>query len=93
MKDGAFLINTARGALIDEPALLEALNQGKLAGFAADVLATEPPLDDDPLANHTKSIVTPHNSWCPPEIRRRICDIAADNLASFLQGDKLNRIV
>lgn len=93
MKDGAFLINTARGALIDEPALIAALNQGKLSGFAADVLATEPPLEGDPLVNHPKAIVTPHNSWCPPEIRQRICDIAADNLASFMEGGRLNRIV
>ena len=92
MKDGAVLINTARGALIDEKALLDALDSGKISWFAADVLTHEPPHPDDPLAKHPRAIITPHNCWTPKDIRRRICDRTADNFASFLEGGTLNRI-
>lgn len=92
MRDGAVLINTARGALIDEDALLEALDSGKISWFAADVLKKEPPAEGDPLTKHPRAIITPHNCWTPMEIRRRICERTAENLASFLEGGRLNRI-
>lgn len=92
MKDGAYLINTARGGLINEKDLLAALDRGKIAGFAADVLAEEPPAPGDPLASHPKAVITPHNCWCSPEIRSRITKVTAENLKSWLNGEKKNRV-
>ena len=92
MKDGAVLINTARGALIDEDALRDALDSGKISWYAADVLTQEPPEPGNALANHPRAIITPHNCWTPKEIRQRICERTAENFASFLEGGRLNRI-
>ncbi|MGI6736400.1 MAG: D-2-hydroxyacid dehydrogenase [Anaerovoracaceae bacterium] len=92
MKDGALLINTARGTLVDEEAVAAALRSGKLGGFAADVLRREPPSSDDPLIHMEQCVITPHNSWCPPETRRIICDTLADNIESWLAGGSKNRI-
>jgi len=92
MKDGAFLINTARGALINEADLAEALKSGKLAGFGADVLRHEPPAADDPLVNLPNCIITPHNAWSPKETRAILCRTCAENLRSWLQGGTLNRV-
>lgn len=93
MKDGAILINTARGGLLDEAAVAEALRSGKLAGFGADVLSSEPPAADNPLLSAPNCILTPHIAFTPVEIRQRVIDICADNLASYLSGGDLNRIV
>lgn len=92
MKPGAVLINTARGALIDERALAEALNSGFLGAAAVDVLAQEPPSKDNPLLKLSNCLITPHLAWSPKEMRKIICQTLADNLNSYLNGGTLNRI-
>ena len=98
LKPGALLINTGRGALVDEPALLAALASGRLAGAGLDVLGVEPPPADHPLTDPrapwaSRLVVTPHIGWGALESRRRLEGIVAENLASFLDGGRLNRVV
>lgn len=93
MKDGAMIINTARGALINEEDLAEALKTGKLAGAAVDVVNGEPPKADNPLLTAPNIIITSHIAWATQEARRTICETCAANLQSYLDGGELNRIV
>lgn len=93
MKDGAILINTARGGLIDEKALLAALDSGKISGAGVDVLSTEPPPADHPLLHHPRCRITPHTAWATVEARMRLFTVARDNLLSFISGGDLNRLV
>ena len=92
MKDGAILINTARGGLVDEKALADALKSGKLGGAGLDVLAHEPPDDTCPLLNLDNCIITPHVAFTPKETRALIIEKLAENLKSFQNGGRLNRI-
>ena len=86
MKASAFLINTGRGPLVDEQALANALNAGKLAGAGLDVLSTEPPPADNPLIGAKNCIVTPHIAWATLAARKRLLDITVANLKAFLEG-------
>lgn len=86
IKPGAFLINTARGPIVDETALLEALNSGKIAGFAADVLAVEPPGSDHPLVNHSKTLITPHTGSLTATTYRNMCVLTVRNVIAVLIG-------
>lgn len=90
MKDGAMLINTARGPIINEADLAEALNNGKLAGAAVDVVSREPIREDNPLLRAKNCIITPHIAWAPKETRERLMKIAVENLRSFLDGNPVN---
>lgn len=92
MKDGAMLINTARGPLIAEADLRDALAAGKLAGAAVDVAGVEPLPADSPLLDAPNCIITPHIAWAPLDTRRRLLDIAAGNVAAFLRGERVNRV-
>ena len=92
MKDGAILLNTARGPLIDELAVLDALNGGKLRGFAADVVCTEPMAADTPLMGAPNSILTPHMAWAPIESRQRIMDCTQRSIQAFLDGSPINTV-
>lgn len=92
MKPGAVLINTARGGLVDERALADALKSGFLSATAVDVLETEPPSEANPLIGLDNCIITPHMAWSPIEMRQAVIDILADNLKSWLQGGRLNRV-
>ena len=86
MKDGAFLINTARGGLVDEQALTDALAAGKLAGAAVDVVTEEPMKEYNPLLTAPNCIITPHIAWAPKESRQRLLDCCVENIRAFLQG-------
>jgi glycerate dehydrogenase len=90
MKDGVLLINTSRGPLIVERDLAMALNSGKIAGAAVDVLTVEPPGMENPLLKAKNCIITPHIAWAPQESRRRLMDIAVNNLKSYIAGNPVN---
>jgi glycerate dehydrogenase len=86
MKPTAFLINTARGPLINEPDLAAVLNEGRIAGAALDVLSVEPPQAENPLLQARNCFITPHNAWMSYEARQRIMEVTVQNIASFLNG-------
>lgn len=90
MKDGAMLINTARGALVDEAALADALNSGKLRGAALDVVSQEPIDGENPLLSCKNCIITPHIAWAPLESRQRLLDTVVENIRAFLDGKPQN---
>ncbi len=90
MKPTAYIINTSRGAIINEPDLADHLNEGKIAGAALDVLSKEPPVADNPLLSARNCIITPHCAWISREARQRLLDIAVGNLKGFLEGKPRN---
>lgn len=92
MKPTAFLINTSRGPLIDEQALADALNEGRIAGAALDVLSTEPPKADNPLLGARNCLITPHIAWATQEARARLMETAVDNVRHFLAGEIVNTV-
>ncbi len=92
MKPTAFLINTARGALVDEPALIEALQQGRLAGAGLDVQESEPPAEDSPLYRLENVVLTPHMGWKGLETRRRLVARVAENIRAFCAGSPINLV-
>ncbi len=90
MKDGVILINNARGQLIVEQDVADALNSGKIAGAGLDVVYTEPIREDNPLLKAKNCIITPHISWAPKESRQRIMDMTVSNIKAFLDGCPVN---
>ena len=90
MKAGAMLVNTARGGLVDEEALVEALESGKLRYAAVDVVSQEPMRADNPLLNTRKCIITPHIAWAPVESRQRLMDCVEENIRCYLGGHPQN---
>lgn len=92
MKDGAILINTARGPLINEADVRDALLSGKLSGAGVDVVSVEPMRADNSLLGAPNCIITPHIAWATAAARQRLMDVAVDNLRHFLLGDERNRV-
>ena len=92
MKDGAFFINTSRGGTVDEKALFDALESGKLSGAAIDVLKTEPMSKDCALINAKNIIITPHSAWAPYSTRLRLLDLVEEKLQKFINGEDVNNL-
>ncbi len=90
MKPSAFLINTSRGALVDEKALIHALKNHIIAGAGLDVQEVEPPKENNPLYTLDNVILTPHMGWKGLETRKRLVSILADNIKAFLNGSPIN---
>lgn len=90
MKDGVMIINNSRGPLVVEQDLRDALDSGKVAGAAVDVVSTEPIRMDNPLIGAKNVIITPHISWAPKESRQRLMNIAVDNLKCYVEGKPQN---
>lgn len=91
-KNGAFIVNTARGAVIDEFALAKAVKSGKLSGAGIDVLAKEPMTSSCPLIGVENIIITPHVAWTPYTTRDRLCRIVSDNIEAFIKGNPNNKV-
>lgn len=92
MKDGAILLNTARGPAIDEQAVADALRSGKLRGAAVDVISKEPMEAHNPLLGAPNCIITPHMAWAPVESRQRIMDCTVSSIRAFLNGSPINTV-
>lgn len=93
MKPSAILINTGRGPLVDEQAVADALNGGRLAAFGADVLSQEPPSGDNPLLSARNCFLTPHIAWATLEARTRLMSTATENVRQFIAGEPVaNRV-
>ena len=92
MKPTAILINTGRGPLVDDQAIADALAQGRLFAFCADVLTEEPPSITNPLLRQPNAFITPHIAWATKEARGRLIHIATENVRSFLNGEPQNRV-
>lgn len=92
MRDGAYLINTSRGGVIVEEALLEALKSGKLSGASVDVLREEPMADNCILQDAPNILITPHTAWGPYETRKRLVDIVVSTLENFIAGKEVNNL-
>lgn len=93
MKPSAILINTGRGPLVDEQAVADALNGGRLAAFGADVLSQEPPRGDNPLLSARNCFLTPHIAWATLEARTRLMSTATENMRQFIAGEPVaNRV-
>lgn len=90
MKPSALLLNCSRGPLVDEPALAEALNHGRIAGAGLDVLSAEPPSPDNPLLRARNCFITPHFAWATGAARRRLMKTAVENVRAFLNGRPQN---
>lgn len=90
--DNAVLINTGRGPLVDEVAVANALKEGRLAAYCADVMADEPPHADNPLLKCDNAYITPHIAWASHEARQRLMDIATENIKAFLDGKPVNKV-
>lgn len=90
MKDGAILLNTSRGPLVEEASLAQALNAGKLRGAAVDVVSQEPIVEGNPLLHCRNCIITPHMAWAPIESRQRLLDTVVENIRAFLDGKPQN---
>ncbi len=86
MKDGVILINTSRGPLIIEQDLADALNNGKVAAAAVDVVSTEPIKNDNPLLKAKNCIITPHIAWAAADARQKVMDVTVANVRSFIEG-------
>lgn len=91
-KDGAIIINTSRGPVVDDTALANALNSGKLGGAGLDVLTTEPPRPDNPLLNAKNCFITPHIAWAGFETRERLMNILRENVETFIRGEIKNAV-
>ncbi len=92
MKPSAILINTSRGPVVDEAALAEALNEGRIAAAGLDVLSNEPPKSDCPLIGARNCFITPHIAWASTEARERLYNIALENARAFLNGHTINKV-
>lgn len=90
MKPTAFLLNPSRGGLVDEPALAQALDTGRIAGAGLDVLSTEPPEASNPLLRARNCFITPHFAWATGAARTRLMRVAVENVAAFLKGKPQN---
>lgn len=90
MKDSVLIVNNARGALINEADLADALNRGKVAGAGLDVVSEEPISEDNPLLKAKNCIITPHIAWASLEARQRLLNIAVENLSKYLEGNPIN---
>lgn len=90
MKESAYIINTSRGGAIDEAALAEALNNGRIAGAGLDVLSVEPMLAENPLYGAKNCLITPHIAWAPVETRTRLITMVAENIRAFAEGNPIN---
>ena len=86
LKDGVFIINAARGPLVNEADMAQALKSGKVAGFGCDVVSVEPMKEDNPLLTSPNTVITPHIAWAPKETRARLIEAAAANLKLFTEG-------
>lgn len=92
MKRGAYIINTSRGPVLNEADVRKALDEGLIAGIGADVLSTEPPMADNPLATSDKTVVTPHIAWASLEARTRLMNIFKANVEGFVSGKPVNTV-
>ena len=93
MKPTACLINTSRGPLVDEAALIDALQKGRIAGAALDVQEVEPPAQDNPLYTLDNVILTPHMGWKGLETRQRLISMLGENIRAYLNGSPINRVI